>query len=99
MSIQNQTIMKTNMEYIITALIVFTIILYLINLALYLRAWFIHKPNAIYLHNNPKVTIIVPAYNEEVGIIYSLTSMLKQTYKNCNIIVVNDGSSDDTMKN
>jgi len=90
--------MKTNMEYIITALIVFTIILYLINLALYLRAWFIHKPNAIYLHNNPKVTIIVPAYNEEVGIIYSLTSMLKQTYKNCNIIVVNDGSSDDTMK-
>jgi cellulose synthase/poly-beta-1,6-N-acetylglucosamine synthase-like glycosyltransferase len=38
------------------------------------------------LESYPKVSIIVPAYNEEVNIVSSLHNLLKQTYPNFNII-------------
>lgn len=43
-----------------------------------------------------KVSVIIPAWNEGVGIISSIRSLLNNTYKNIEIIVVNDGSQDDT---
>lgn len=48
--------------------------------------------------NNPKVSIIVPAYNTEKFIAKCLFSLINQTLKEIEIIVVNDGSSDDTLK-
>lgn len=48
--------------------------------------------------NYPKVSIIVPAYNEEVNIISSLNNLLKQTYPNYDIIMVDDGSKDSTYE-
>lgn len=42
----------------------------------------------------PKVSVIVPAWNEEVGILKTVTSILWGTYRNVEIIVVNDGSTD-----
>jgi poly-beta-1,6 N-acetyl-D-glucosamine synthase len=50
------------------------------------------------LQSYPKVSIIVPAYNEEVNIVSSLHNLLKQTYPNFNIILVDDGSKDSTYK-
>nr|WP_279324405.1 polysaccharide deacetylase family protein [Chryseobacterium pyrolae] len=50
------------------------------------------------LETYPKVSIIVPAYNEEVNIISSLNNLLKQTYPNFDIIMVDDGSKDSTYK-
>lgn len=44
-----------------------------------------------------KVSIIVPAYNEEVNIIASLTNLLKCDYPDFDIIVVDDGSKDQTF--
>lgn len=44
------------------------------------------------------VSIIVPAYNEEAGIIQSVRSLLSINYPIFEIIVVNDGSKDNTMK-
>ncbi|SHH61943.1 Glycosyltransferase, catalytic subunit of cellulose synthase and poly-beta-1,6-N-acetylglucosamine synthase [Chryseobacterium oranimense] len=50
------------------------------------------------LETYPKVSIIVPAYNEEVNIISSLDNLLKQTYPNFDIIMVDDGSKDSTFQ-
>lgn len=44
----------------------------------------------------PQVTIVVPVYNGEDYIEETLNSLLQQDYKNVEIIVVDDGSSDGT---
>jgi cellulose synthase/poly-beta-1,6-N-acetylglucosamine synthase-like glycosyltransferase len=44
------------------------------------------------------ISIIVPAFNEEAGIIQSVRSLLSVDYPNYEIIVVNDGSTDSTVE-
>lgn len=44
------------------------------------------------------VSIIVPAYNEEVGILDSIHSLLSLKYAETELIVVNDGSTDKTQE-
>lgn len=44
----------------------------------------------------PLVSVIIPAYNAEHYIEKCLTSFLSQTHKNLEIIVINDGSQDNT---
>jgi cellulose synthase/poly-beta-1,6-N-acetylglucosamine synthase-like glycosyltransferase len=45
----------------------------------------------------PGISIIAPAYNEEISIIDSVTSLLNLKYPNYEVIVVNDGSKDETL--
>jgi glycosyltransferase involved in cell wall biosynthesis len=48
--------------------------------------------------NNPKISIIVPCYNQAQFLDEALQSVLEQTYQNWECIIVNDGSTDSTEK-
>ena len=48
------------------------------------------------MQNNPLVSIIIPTYNRRQFAADAIESCLAQTYRNCEIIVVDDGSSDGT---
>ena len=45
----------------------------------------------------PEAAVIAPAYNESVTVQESVNGMLKLRYPNYEVIVVNDGSKDDTL--
>ncbi len=45
----------------------------------------------------PKVSIIVPAYNEEVSAVSTIESLLQQDYPDFDIVFVDDGSADKTF--
>jgi cellulose synthase/poly-beta-1,6-N-acetylglucosamine synthase-like glycosyltransferase len=47
---------------------------------------------------HPRVTLIVPAYNEEKVIKRTIQSAIESDYPDLEIIVVDDGSTDDTAK-
>lgn len=46
----------------------------------------------------PMVTVIIPTYNREKTIGRAIDSILNQTYKDIEIIVIDDGSSDGTIE-
>lgn len=46
----------------------------------------------------PKISVIVPAYNEELSVCETVRGLLALSYPNLEVVVVNDGSPDDTLK-
>ena len=49
------------------------------------------------MRKNAKVSIIVPCYNVEQFLPKCIESLINQTYKNIEIICINDGSKDKTI--
>ncbi|MEI9969108.1 MAG: glycosyltransferase [Terracidiphilus sp.] len=45
---------------------------------------------------NPRVAVLIPAYNEETVIVRTIRSVLNSDYTNLHVIVIDDGSSDRT---
>src|SRR6185436_9831830 len=45
----------------------------------------------------PGISLIAPAYNEALSIIDNVQSLLSIQYNNYEVIIINDGSKDDTI--
>ena len=48
--------------------------------------------------NNPLVSVIIPAYNHEKYVQETIHSIINQTYKNIELIIIDDGSKDSTWQ-
>lgn len=46
----------------------------------------------------PPVTIVVPAYNEQLSIVQSVKALFRLRYSQLEVVVVNDGSKDNTLE-
>lgn len=46
----------------------------------------------------PPISILAPAYNESATIVQSVKSLLKLSYGKYEVVVINDGSKDDTLQ-
>jgi cellulose synthase/poly-beta-1,6-N-acetylglucosamine synthase-like glycosyltransferase len=66
-----------------------------------LRSYLRHKrtqeDESMYTGLEPPITVIVPAYNEGTTIVSSLQSILQLSYPRLEVVVVNDGSTDNTL--
>lgn len=50
------------------------------------------------MHNKPLVSILLPVYNSAPFLADCLSSIQKQTYSNWELIIINDGSTDNTRQ-
>lgn len=57
-------------------------------------------PNNVIIKSNyiPGVSVIAPAFNEGPTVVYNVKSLLSLTYPKYEVVLVNDGSSDDTLQ-
>lgn len=97
------------LEYINMVFFMFTLVLF----TLFTIMGYLSTRNSIhYRHKNsfndlskvmasplaPSITIIAPAYNEGLTIVDNIRSLLSLRYVNYEVMVVNDGSKDDTLQ-
>lgn len=85
---------------------IFISILNMVHIALYLIGANLYDINAFKrtetkrgrLRRNPKVSVLIPAHNEEETVARCLDSVLQSTMRDLEIIVIDDASTDSTVK-
>jgi cellulose synthase/poly-beta-1,6-N-acetylglucosamine synthase-like glycosyltransferase len=84
----------------IVSLVIFLFILLFRYFAILFLAYFYITKYTVESKSDftPFISIIIPAYNEGVNLKTSVESLLKLNYPNYEIIIVNDGSTDNTKE-
>jgi poly-beta-1,6-N-acetyl-D-glucosamine synthase len=92
-----------NAVFIVTALIFTTYLTLTVFSAISLRKYL--RKNSYVDYNSivasplaPSLSVIAPAFNERETIIDNIRTLLSLYYNNYEVVVVNDGSSDDTLE-
>jgi len=96
-------------EYLNIVFLVFTVVLF----TMFSIMGYLSTRNSIHYKNKnsfvdlskimasplaPSITIIAPAYNEGLTIVENIRSLLSLQYVNYEVMVINDGSKDDTLQ-
>lgn len=102
-------VLNALMEYINIIFLVFTTVLF----SMFTIMGYLSTRNSIHYKNKnsfgdlskvmasplaPSITIIAPAYNEGMTIVENIRSLMSLKYVNYEVMVVNDGSKDDTLE-
>ena len=56
------------------------------------------KPTGSALSDRPLVSVVIPVYNHEAYVGRAIESVLTQTYRNVQLIAIDDGSTDGSLK-
>jgi len=84
---------------VIILIYIFTAILAVLELSKYVNRNRRFDFNALLSYEClPSITVVAPAYNEERTIIQNISGLLNLKYPDFEIIVVNDGSKDDSLE-
>jgi len=63
----------------------------------YLRHYGVNGSAPSFTGREPSITLLIPAYNEKENILNSIRASLQLVYPDYEVIVVNDGSTDETL--
>lgn len=87
---------------VVVSLIIFLVILFLRYFALLWFAYLGHAERNVLgvreVHELPPVSVLVPAYNEGRVLERALTSLMQIEYPEYEVLVIDDGSTDDTLE-
>jgi cellulose synthase/poly-beta-1,6-N-acetylglucosamine synthase-like glycosyltransferase len=64
----------------------------------YIRSVAIDDEDPAYSNVHLPISLVVPAYNESASIVTSIKALLQLEYPDFEVVVVNDGSKDDTLE-
>ena len=79
--------------YIFLAILSYTAIKKHIN-----TKYFIHDDILAKSNHVIGVSVVAPAFNEGANVVYNVKSLLSLTYPKFEVVIVNDGSTDDTLE-
>lgn len=92
---------ENKMADFITIVIYLSIYIGLVSTTFYILSFLAYKKKKRLLYTDdelPMVSVIIPAYNEEKSIAKTIKSISKSDYPSFEVIVVDDGSKDNTLE-
>jgi len=83
---------------VITSYIILAVVSSFETIEYFRKNSFVNYKEIVSSSISPSISIIAPAYNESLNIIENVRSLLSNHYANYDVIIVNDGSKDDSLE-